>query len=129
MFFATYHAYMASIRINHDAIQVCLSRLEHLGGFHGDITVPLSAVEGVRVVDHPFRALHGYRALGTGFPGLISLGTRRHRNGRDFVAFYKGQKAIQLDLTDMEFDRLLIGLFDPDALLSQLERRVGSRER
>ena len=118
---------MARIQVGSGSVEVQLSPLERLGGFHGSMTVPFAAVQDVRLVDRPFRALRGIRAPGTGFPGVIALGTWRYRGGKDFVAVYGKQAAIQLDLSGAEFDRLLISAPEPEAVLARLERLVRGR--
>jgi hypothetical protein len=113
---------MAHLRINDGSLEVRLTPLERLGGFHGTITVPLSAVRAMRIVDQPFQQLRGIRAPGTGFPRLIALGTWRYGGGKDFVAVYDGQRALMLDLSGTEFGRLIIGTPDPETVLNHLER-------
>lgn len=119
-----YHGSMARIEITNGSLEVQLTPLECLGGLHGSMVIPLSAIQGVRLVDRPFRALRGFRAPGTGFPGVIALGTWRYRGGKDFVAVYGKQAAIQLDLSGAEFDRLLISTPEPEAVLARIERLV-----
>lgn len=112
---------MARIMVKNGSLEVRLTLLERLGGLHGSITIPLSAVRDARVVDQPFRELRGHRSPGTGFPGQIALGTWRRRGGKDFVAVYWRQRAILVDLTGTDFDRLLIGTSDPEAMLRRLK--------
>ena len=57
---------MATLRTDDGDLVLALSRREKLGGMHGDIRVPLSAVEDVAVTDKPFGELIGQRAPGTG---------------------------------------------------------------
>ncbi len=70
-----------------------LSPIEKLGGLHGDIRVPLEAVQDVSVRRQPFGELRGIRAPGTGLPRRIALGTWRYRGGKDFAALYRGSPA------------------------------------
>ena len=118
----TYHESMARLRIADGSLEVQLSPLERFGAFHGNITVPLSAVQSMQIVDHPFQQLRGIRAPGTGFPGVIALGTWRYSGGKDFVAVYDGQRGVVIDLDGTEFRRLVIGTPDPEAVLGRLGR-------
>ena len=115
---------MAHLRIGDGSLQLLLTPLERLGGFHGPIVVPLTAVQGAWIADQPFSELRGLRAPGTGVPGLIALGTWRYSGAKDFVTVYGGQRALVLDLSGTEFARLVIGMSDPETALSQLERSI-----
>ena len=69
---------MARLDVAGDELVLHLSWLERLGGFvRGDAPIPLTAVRGARAVENPWKELRGVRAPGTGFPGVIALGTRR----------------------------------------------------
>jgi hypothetical protein len=94
-----------------------LSPLERLGAFHGDIRVPLGAVERVDVSADPWRQLRGLRAPGTGVPGWIALGTWRWRGGRDFVALHRrGRPGVVVHLRDGPFQRLIVSADDAEAV-------------
>lgn len=102
---------------------VRLSRREKLGAVHGDACIPVDAVEKLYVSHHPFSELRGMRAPGTGFPGLIALGTWRYRGGKDFAALYRGKPALIVRLDDASFRRLLISADDADTVAAALEPR------
>jgi hypothetical protein len=70
---------------------VQLTTWEKVGALHRDLRVPLSAVRAASVVGEPWKALHGIRAPGTGWPGWIMLGTAREKFGKDwFLAVSNG---------------------------------------
>ena len=60
----------------------------------------------VRVSEHPWSELRGLRSPGTGFPGLISLCTRRGDGIHDFAAVYGLRRAVVVDTFGADFDRL-----------------------
>jgi hypothetical protein len=68
---------MAELQVDGGDLLVRLSPLEKLGALRGDVRVPLAAVCDIRWVDNLWPELRGVRAPGTGFPGVIALGTRR----------------------------------------------------
>jgi len=103
-----------------DDIVVKLRPLERLGALRGNFRVPRSAVREVRVSDNPWSELRGIRAPGTGFPGVIALGTRRGGGGRDFTAVYRGRQAVVVDLEGAVFDRLVIAVDNPSEVAAQL---------
>jgi hypothetical protein len=94
-----------------------LSALERLGGFvRGDAHVALTAVRGARAVANPWKELRGIRSPGTGFPGLIALGTRRFGGGKDFAAVYGRGPGVVVDLVGVEFARLIVSTRDAEAV-------------
>jgi hypothetical protein len=113
---------MARLVVEHGDLVLRFSRMERLGAFHGDLRVPLSAVEDVRVSRTPMRELRGLRAPGTGFPRRIALGTWRSRGGKDLVALYRDQAAVIVRLRDQPFQRLLVSADDADAIAAEVCR-------
>ncbi len=111
---------MAALAVSGDDLCVHLNWLEKLGALRGDVRVPRAAIRAVRVTDSPFAELRGLRAPGTGFPGVIALGTRRGRNVRDFTAVYVGQRAVVVELAGSSFHRLIVCTADPERDAAQL---------
>ncbi|HEY6378519.1 MAG TPA: hypothetical protein VI316_04995, partial [Candidatus Dormibacteraeota bacterium] len=89
---------MASLVVDRDQLVVHLSLLEKVGALRGDVRVPLAAVHDVHVSDNPCARLRGMRAPGTGWPGVIALGTRRGRGVRDFAAVYGKGEGVVVEL-------------------------------
>jgi hypothetical protein len=103
---------MATLRREGDEVVLKLNDLEKAGALSGDIRVPAAAVRTVRVTQTPFRELRGIRAPGTGFPGVVALGTWRRRGGRDFAAVYRGGPAVVVELEGAAYDRLVVSAHD-----------------
>lgn len=97
-----------------------LSRLARLGGLHGDIRVPLSAVQEIAVTDRPFGELRGMRAPGTGWPRRIALGTWRHRGGKGFAAIYRGKPGVIVRLRGSEFAWLCVSADAPERVVERV---------
>ena len=115
---------MAELDIDQADLVVHLSPLERLGSMHGDVRVPRSAVREVRVAARPFAELRGLRAPGTGFPGVIALGTWRRRRGRkDFAAIYRGRDAVvvELDGAVAGYGRLVVSVADAAAVVARVQ--------
>ncbi len=113
---------MAEIQVEGGQVSIHLSFAEKIGALHGDLRFPVSAVRAVRVVDKPFSEIEGIRAPGTGVPGLIALGTYRTHGGRDFVAVYRGERGIvlEIDADNTKYRRLILSAKDPDRVLTRL---------
>jgi hypothetical protein len=115
---------MATYSIEGDELVVAMSGLEHLGALRGDVRVPLSSVQAVRVSTNPWSELRGIRAPGTGFPWVIALGTWRGRFGRDFAALYRGQAAVVVELEGAEFSRLIVSCSSAPRVAAELSGKT-----
>jgi hypothetical protein len=107
---------MADLAIDGGNLVLHLSVAERVEGFHSDITVPLAAVSAVRVVPDVWAELRGIRAPGTGWPGVIAVGTRRTGGEKDFAAVHGQGAGIVVELTGQEFSHLVLSADDPDAI-------------
>jgi hypothetical protein len=111
---------MATLRREGHELVVRMNDLEKLGALRREVRVPLRAVREVRVTDRPFQELRGIRAPGTGFPGVIAVGTWRYRGGKDFAVLYRGEPAVIVELEGAEFKRLLVSTHDAASLRDAL---------
>jgi hypothetical protein len=112
---------MATIRREGDEVVVLLNDVEKMGALRANVRVPASAVRSVRLSDQPFREIRGLRAPGTGFPRVIALGTWRYSGGKDFVAVYRGEPAVVVELEGAAFRRLIVSSHDAVRLRDELE--------
>jgi hypothetical protein len=103
-----------------------LSRLERLGALVGeDPRVELVAVRSVRATADPWAELRGIRAPGTGLPGLIALGTRRSRAGRDFAAVYRRGPGVVVDCEGAPWARIVVSSDEAEAVAAEVARAAG----
>lgn len=117
---------MATLVIDHGDLVLALSRREKLGGMHGDIRVPLSAIEEVTVTEQPFGELRGQRAPGTGIPRVIALGTwRKSRKDKGFAAVYRRKPGVFVRLRDSEFAWLCVSTEDAQDVAARIRAAVG----
>jgi hypothetical protein len=112
---------MADLAISGNELVLHLHAAEKAEGFHGDIRVPLTAIESVRAVDDPWPELRGIRAPGTGLPDLIAVGTRRGSFGRDFAAVHGRGQAVVVELTGVEYGRLVVTCDDAPGVALKLQ--------
>lgn len=93
-------------------IEIRMTRMEKWGSLHGDLRIPIDHVMHRDHVPDLWTRLRGMRAPGTGFPGVIMLGTTRFRiDGvwhKDFNAVYGHRPGTVLTLRDEDFERVLI---------------------
>lgn len=103
-----------------------LSFIERLAAFRGDVRVPLRKVSSIVVEEHPWKALRGFRAPGTGVPGVIAYGTRLLTGGPpDFAAVHGRGPAVRVDLcAGAPFGRLLVTVDDPGGTVAAAQQRT-----
>ena len=116
---------MAKLIVNGPDLVVRLSPLEKLGAFHRDVRVPLRTVRSAQAEPHPWQAVRGVRAAGTGIPGVAVLGTRYFKGGRDFVALAR-RPAIRVELSDeAPYEQLLVSVRDPESTVAAIRGATG----
>jgi hypothetical protein len=117
---------MASLGVIDDRLVLRLSPLEKVAAIRGDIQVPLSQVVAVAVEDRPWRYLRGFRAPGTGFPGVIAYGVRLATGGApDFAALRGRGPAIRVDLcAGARYGRLLVTVPDAAGTAANVHARL-----
>jgi hypothetical protein len=108
--------------LQRNELVVSLSGLERLAAFRGDVRVPLDAVQAVLADPDPWCALRGFRAPGTGIPGLIAYGVRRMTGARpDFAAVHGQGPAVRVELApEAQFGRLVVTVDDPQATVTAI---------
>jgi hypothetical protein len=111
---------MANLVINDDTVTVQMSRLEKAEALHRDLTVPRSAITGVRVVSDGMSEVHGLKMPGSGVPGVIMVGTWVSGEGTTFAVCHRSGPAIVIDLTGQHYDRIVVTADNPEQLLTQL---------
>ena len=117
---------MAKLIVDGPDLVVRLSWLEKLGAVHKDVRVPLRAVRSAVAEPHPWQALRGIRVAGTGIPGVVVLGTRYFKSGRDFVALLARRPAVRVELSDeAPYAQLLVSVRDPDSTVAAIRGATG----
>jgi hypothetical protein len=111
---------MAELQATGDHLTLHLTAAEHLEGVHGDIVVPISSIRTLRASNDVWSELRGIRAPGTGIPGVIAVGTRRGSFGKDFAVVHGTGPGLVVELNGEEFDRLVLTVADPEAVLAEL---------
>jgi len=112
---------MAELQISPDSVVVVLSPAERVAALHGDVAVERACVAGVEATADGAGLVTGMRAPGLSVPGGVKLGTWRHDGVKDFVAVRPGRPAVAVRLTGAEWDRLIVSVDDPDAVVARLE--------
>jgi hypothetical protein len=114
---------LAELTREGDELVVVLSHLEKVEAAHGDVHVPLSAVQSVEVVDDAVHAVPGLKVIGAGWPGRFAIGT--YSGGpadvKTFaVVHHDHPGGIRVQLEGQHFNQLVISCEDPEAVLKQM---------
>jgi hypothetical protein len=111
---------VATLLIDEDAVTVSLSRAEKLEALQGDLRIPRSCLAHARVVSDGVAEVRGPRGGGLGIRGRALIGTFR-QSGCTTLAVCHGQRpAIVLELVGLRFDRMVVTVADPQALVNAL---------
>ena len=112
---------MARLVLTDAALEVHLSRWERMYALRGDLMIPWDHIDRAEYSTDPWQAARGWR-VPAGVPGLFLLGGLRHRDGRNFVALYKRDPGVVLELHDEPYRSLVVSA---DASTAQaIVRRV-----
>lgn len=111
---------MAELLVNDDVVTVSLSAVEKAEALRGDVSVPRAAVVSARITPDGMDEVHGLRLPGTGFPGVIMVGTWRDEDRVTFAVCHGGRPAVVLELTGQRYDRIVVTVENPDEVLARL---------
>jgi len=112
---------VAELIRENDRLTLKLSTAEKLEGVHGDVQVPMSAVQGMTILDDVIHAVHGIKMPGSRIPGVFAMGTFLSGSETTFaIVHHRHKRGIKVNLKDARFDALIIGLDDPESVLRDL---------
>ncbi len=111
---------MARLRITEHTVTVVLSVIEKIETLHRNITVPRWAILGARAVADGMAEARGHPELATVVPGVVVAGMFSRHGVRTFVICRGRRPAVLMELSAQPFDRLLVTVDDPDAVIASL---------
>lgn len=112
---------MAELIREEDHLVLKLSTLEKVEGVHGDISVPISSVQNVTVLDDVIHEVHGIKFPGARLPGVFAMGTFISREGKAFaLVHHKTKRGLKITLTNESFDILIVGVDEPEKVSASL---------
>jgi hypothetical protein len=111
---------MAQLLVDGDVVTVSLSAVERAEALHGDVSVPRAAVVSARAVPDGMAEVHGLRMPGTGFPGVIMVGTWRDPQQVTFAVCHGRRPAVVLELTGQRYNRIVVTVDNTDDVVASL---------
>ena len=113
---------MARITIADGVLTVHLRGIDKVLAIHGNVSVPVSHIQGVDVrPEEAFNLFHGLRA-GTNIPHVITAGTFYTHNGKLFFDIHDPERSIAIDLEHDNYSRLIVQVDDDETPESTAER-------
>ena len=82
--------------------------------------VPRAAVVSARIVPDGMDEVHGLRLPGTGFPGVIMVGTWRDEERVTFAVCHGRRPAVVVELTGQRYDRIVVTVENPGEVVARL---------
>jgi hypothetical protein len=111
---------VAELVIDDDTVTIRMSPAEKAESLHRDLTVPRSAITGVRVASSGMDEVHGFKLVGSGIPGVMMVGSFKSGAGSTFAVCHRNGPAIVIDLTGEHYDRIVLTVDNPEQVASQL---------
>ncbi|MHB8263625.1 MAG: hypothetical protein ACYDGY_07745 [Acidimicrobiales bacterium] len=88
---------------------------------HGDLSVPLSTVKGVEVLDDAIHAVHGLKAPGARLPGYMAVGTFLSKGSSAFaVVHHDTPRGVRIHLVGAAQDEWIVGCVDPEVVAAAI---------
>jgi hypothetical protein len=118
---------MVEIQALGDKIRFIVLGLHKFWAFKGSIEVPRSAIQSARRLkpEAASETWKGIRFPGTHIPGVFAAGTFHNGGERHFWDVRNAERAIELRLHGVRYDRLFVEVADPDAALRTLNATSG----
>jgi hypothetical protein len=114
---------VARLVLTASALEVKLGQWERMYALRGDLSIPWEHIDRAEYSGDPWHEARGWR-VPAGVPGLFLLGGLRHRDGRTFVALYRRDPGVVLELHGEPYARVVVSSDAPTA--QAIVRRVTS---
>jgi hypothetical protein len=115
---------MAKIEITDEALVVHIEGADRLWALRSRLQVPLENIVAVGPATERIKAFMGFKRFGTHVPGVIAAGNF-HQDGQTvFWDVHHPDKAIEVELRDERYGRLVVEVEDRDADLAAIKRAL-----
>lgn len=94
----------------------------------GRLEVPLSVITGIEAKRREdIKRLPGrwLRLPGTYVPSMVHHGSYGRRPNRDFWALFRQERVLVIRMDGWDYQRIVLGMEDPDSVAAELARVVG----
>ncbi len=113
---------MADLLVEGDQLVLRLTKFEKAEAVHGDLSVPLSSVKGLSVLDDAHAPADTGFKFGARLPGSFEAGTFRTRGHKIFaVVHHDTPRGIRVDLEEANHDEWIVGCSDPESVIASID--------
>lgn len=120
---------MATIEIDDDQLVVHLRGLSRLWAMRSGLRIPLSHVRGATVDPGAAREPKGRRSPGLHVPGVAAVGTFHRQGEKVLWEVYRGTRTIVVQLVEESYDRVVVEVGDPQAVVTQVNAALARTTR
>lgn len=117
---------MATLTTRDGRLILALTRIEKIAAAHGNVEVPLTAVDQVEILDDAFRAVRGIRICGLRLRArTVAIGTFADGSWfrRTFAVVHRRpHRGVQIHLSGQKFGTFIVGCADPEAVHDRLHQ-------
>jgi hypothetical protein len=113
---------MVDLSIERGNLTLHVRGADQLWAFKGSLEIPLHHVAGVRAdpaIAHGW--WHGFKLVGTEFPGVITAGTFYQHGKRVFWDVHNPDNTIVIELRDERYGELVVEVADPQAAVKLIQ--------
>jgi hypothetical protein len=116
---------MTTVDVDDGRVLVCFSGRQAMMALARQVSVPLSDVRSVSVVDDGWDVALGWRVGGTGIPRRLAFGRYRKKGVRTFAAVYCGEPALVVETAGGDWDRLVVSVEDAGGIADRVRDAAG----
>jgi hypothetical protein len=119
---------MVEVTVRDGIAVFAVEGVDKLWALKSRLEIPLAHIRDVRLDAEAARGWwHGFKALGTDVPGVITAGTFYQHGKRIFWDVHDPERVIVIGLKDERYDELIIEVADPVAVISLLQTSMRNR--
>lgn len=108
---------MVEVALNGDKLVFNVNGSHKLWALKSRLEIPRANIRGARRDPTVVRGWKGWRLPGTHVPGLITAGTFYLDGKRIFWDVSNPENAVVIDLSDDDYNELVVEVADPDAVV------------
>lgn len=118
---------MVEVTVHGDHVHFSVEGWDKLWALKSQLEIPVAHIRAVRADPEPARGWwHGVRLPGTQIPGLLTAGSFYQSDGFVFFDVHDPERTVVIDLAHEHYQRLVIEVADPDAVVRTLEAAMSS---
>lgn len=115
---------MAKVEIKNNKLYVELSLFEKIRAVTNSFELEFAQIRGVTDDPNYIKSGLGFRAPGTGLPGVVAEGTFYKNGVKKLSLWRRGQETVVLELQNSKWDRLILGCADAKKLSKEINAAI-----